>query len=114
MEFGGGDFLDVERTPKQDAAIDNIRSRMVGGCGSKEFSALRCPVCDGGIDFHVHPRGRIFYVRCQTSAVHMGFHAVTCTAPAWWVAHRDGLGVWVADAKSCAAADGGGGKVSRV
>jgi hypothetical protein len=86
----------VERTPEHDAAIDDIRRRMRGGCGADEFAAMRCPVCGNGIDLHVHPRGQMYSVRCRTSTGHMGFHDSTPAAPEWWSAHRDGPGTWLA------------------
>ena len=100
----------MERTPEQDAAIDDIRSRMVGGCGADEFAAMRCPACRSGLELHVHSRGRMFFVRCVSDSTHVAFHAVTRNAPEWWTAHRSGG--WLADAEPGAAADDGGTQVS--
>ena len=83
----------MERTPEQDAAIDDIRRRAVGGCSAEEFAALQCPVCGSGLklDSHPCPGGCAFvFVTCIASSVHVGFSDRAEIAPVWWAAHRSG------------------------
>ena len=94
----------MERTPEQDAAINDIRSRLVGGCGAEEFAAMRCPLCGRGLKLDIHSRGRTLFVRCASDSTHVAFHAATRDAPEWWAAHKSGG--WLADAEPGAAADG--------
>ena len=104
VEFGGEGCSAMDRTPKQDTAIDDIRNRLVGGCAAEEFVGMRCPVCDGGLGLFVHPRGQVIYVRCVASSVHMGFHAEGVVVPDWWADYR--CGGWLSDAELGGAADG--------
>ena len=95
----------MEHTPEQDAAIKDIRDKMVAGCSVDQFSGMRCPVCGSGLELDVHPRGKMVFVRCVSDTTHVAFHAVARNAPTWWAAHRSGG--WLSDAETAAAVDGG-------
>lgn len=86
----------MKHTPEQCEAIGDIRARMVAGCSAEEFAVMRCPVCGGSLELCVHPRGRVFFVRCVADTTHVAFHAVNPDAPAWWAAHRSGG--WLSEA----------------
>src|SRR5688500_10267314 len=75
--------------------IDPIFSRLLSGCGEKEFATLRCPVCDGGLQLSVHLKLRSFFVRCGASSLHLGKHGEIEHPPAWW--HSRVFGGWYDD-----------------
>jgi hypothetical protein len=83
----------VERTPEQSAAINDIRRRVVRGCGAEEFATLRCPVCGAGLRLDSRPRpggSALVFVACVASTVHVAFTDRAVVAPAWWTGHQSG------------------------
>ena len=61
-----------------------IRQALVTGCSEETLKAIRCPVCGGGVTFHVHPRGKGFVIRCDTDTTHMHMSDTNPSPPDWW------------------------------
>lgn len=63
---------------------EEIRQALSTGCSEEELKAIRCPVCGSGVMFVVHPRRRMFFIRCELDNGHMAMHGVTSSSPDWW------------------------------
>jgi hypothetical protein len=61
-----------------------IRQALSTGCSEEELKAIRCPVCGGEVTFHVHPRRRMFFIRCVSSNGHMAMSGTNPASPDWW------------------------------
>ncbi len=63
---------------------EEILQTLSTGCSEEELKAIRCPVCSGGVTFDVHPRRRMFFIRCNSDTTHMAMHGVNPSPPDWW------------------------------
>lgn len=72
-----------------------IRQTLVAGCSQETLKAIRCPVCRGGTTLIVHPRGKLFVIRCDADTCHMHMSDTNPSPPDWWAEYvrRDG---WMA------------------
>lgn len=71
-----------------------IRQSLSSGCSEEDLKAMRCPVCGGGVSFHVHPRGKMFFIRCESDNGHMAMTDANPSPPEWWKKYRD-QGGWL-------------------
>ena len=63
---------------------DEIRRTLSIGGSEEELEAIHCPVCGGAVTFHVHPRRRMFFIRCVADTTHLAMHGVNTASPDWW------------------------------
>ncbi len=61
-----------------------IRQALVVGCSEEALNAILCPVCGGGVNFYVHPRGKGFVIRCAVDTTHMHMADTNPSPPDWW------------------------------
>ena len=61
-----------------------IRQALMTGCSEETMLAIRCPVCEGGASFIVHPRGKGFVIRCDEDTTHMHMTDTNFSPPDWW------------------------------
>jgi len=62
----------------------DIRQALTTSCSEEELKAIRCPVCGGEVSFHVHPRRKMFFIRCVSDNGHMAMSDTNPTSPEWW------------------------------
>jgi hypothetical protein len=73
---------------------EEIRQTLSTVCSEEELKAIRCPICGGGVTFHVHPRRRMFFIRCASDTTHMAMHGVNSSSPDWWEKYVE-YGAWL-------------------
>jgi hypothetical protein len=71
-----------------------IRQALLAGCSEDELKTMRCPVCGGEVTFHVHPRRRMFFIRCIADTTHMAMGGTNLSSPEWWEKYVE-HGTWL-------------------
>ena len=80
-------ILPREYTPEdeeRDRLVDQMVDRLLGGCTEEEFSEFKCPYCGSPLSIDVHPTGRLFFIGCSASTVHLARTVKAESQAEWW------------------------------
>lgn len=68
---------------------EEIRLALAAGCSEEELKATRCPVCGDEVTLHVHPRRKMFFIRCNSDTTHLAIHGVSPSPPEWFAKYLE-------------------------